>query len=534
MKIKYYIMSILASTGLMASSCSDFLDETPNKSGSAYIYSIDQLYEMMGSLDLYTFRSPRYVSYGLVNDFMSEVEVLTDAVEYEPYFYSYGLLAGTSLSSYKWEAEDFTTQYSMSTTWTPCWERIFRFNTVLENLNGVEQTTESIQNQVKGEALFGRAYYHFILMTMYCLWEENEPGIGYRESTSTADMPKRETVKYTLEHIYKDLDDAEEALTKAGRTAFDFERNFRPTVPTVQAFRARVELYRGNYDSALQNARNALAAHNTLVTFKDDPMYQLSLAGDFYLLDEAGNVSGSISCKRPTQLMSMGARLIPEYQELYLPCMSAGNPYMSISKWYYNLWDRDNDARWAYFYNYNQPLLMASGLYSTAIVNGSPYPYCIPYANQQWLKPYSLHSYQRFYCNGQGVLLGMTTAEMYLIEAECLARSGQTAEAAEALKTLRRTRFMNEAAADAIGGSVQEALDERSREMGTFWRYFDVKRLNGAEHANIYIRHSVPTVATDPTNTTEISIAPDDPRWALPFYKPEAERMGWEQNPGWE
>ena len=31
-----------------------------------------------------------------------------------------------------------------------------------------------------------------------------------------------------------------------------------------------------------------------------------------------------------------------------------------------------------------------------------------------------------------------------------------------------------------------------------------------------------------------LEIAPDDPRWALPFYTFEAEMMGWEQNAGWE
>ena len=107
----------------------------------------------------------------------------------------------------------------------------------------------------------------------------------------------------------------------------------------------------------------------------------------------------------------------------------------------------------------------------------------------------------------------MTTAEMYLIKAECLARSGKTGEAAELLKMLRRTRFMNENAANNIGGNVQDILDERMREMGAEWRFFDI---------------------TDPNSVTELVITPDDPRWALPFNPQEAENMGWRQNEGWE
>ena len=109
---------------------------------------------------------------------------------------------------------------NMMWTWTPVWERIYRFNTVLEYLDKVIQTTEAIRNQVEGEARFGRAYYHFMLLTQYCLWGDDKPGIGYRDNTTTGEVPGRETVAYTLEHIYEDLRLAEEALIKAGRTTF--------------------------------------------------------------------------------------------------------------------------------------------------------------------------------------------------------------------------------------------------------------------------------------------------------------------------
>lgn len=107
---------------------------------------------------------------------------------------------------------------------------------MLEYLDEVVQTTAAVHDQVEGEARFGRAYYHFMLLTQYCLWDEDKPGIGYRDNAKAGEIPGRETVGYTLEHIYEDLRLAEEALTRAGRTTFDQTRNFRPTVPTVQAF----------------------------------------------------------------------------------------------------------------------------------------------------------------------------------------------------------------------------------------------------------------------------------------------------------
>ena len=78
---------------------------------------------------------------------------------------------------------------------------------------------------------------------------------------------------------------------------------------------------------------------------------------------------------------------------------------------------------------------------------------------------------------------------------------------------------MDEASAEAgVTGSVQDVLDERLREMGAFWRFYDVKRLNGAEDAGIYVRREILTDPADLSTRTELEIAPDDPRWALPFY----------------
>ena len=53
MKKIYTIIVLLGA--IVLGSCSDFLDETTDKSGSAYIYHMDQLYGLTGSTDLYLF-----------------------------------------------------------------------------------------------------------------------------------------------------------------------------------------------------------------------------------------------------------------------------------------------------------------------------------------------------------------------------------------------------------------------------------------------------------------------------------------------
>ena len=543
--MKNKILLLAALFGIMGlGACSDFLDETPDKSGSAYIYHMDQLYGLMGSTDLYLFMAPYASSYGGTQNYWCELIPLTDAAEYDPEYYVYGLESNAAelYDIYSWGTEYLLEyQYAMAITWTPSWDRIFRCNTVLANLDKVVQTTEAIRNQVEGEARFGRAYYHFLLLIQYCLWNEDAPGIGYRESSDSDGIPDRQTVAYTLSHINEDLDLAEQKLREAGRTEFDFEHNFRPTVPTVQAFRARVALYQGDYETAMQNASAALEAHNTLVTFKDDPEYELFPYQDIYLLnEEKSEVVDTIHTYMMTNLMNRMAEAIPEYEELYLPSMSADYFYGTnpISEKFYNLWDRENDARWLHFYSARMTLTSASGIVkSDTLINGTDTTYlypCIDYETQQWLKPWHGYSYLRFNCNYAGSILGMTTAEMYLIKAECEARAGNAAAAAEDLKTLRRTRFYDQTAAENVSGSVQEILDERFREMGNFFRFYDIKRLNGAENAGIHITREILTDPTDINSVTTLDIAPDDPRWALPFYRYEVERMGWEQNEGWE
>lgn len=542
-KNTYKLLILLVCALSTFASCDDFLDETPNKAGSAYIYHMDQLKEITASPDLYLVANPLYVWYGITGSYGAEQMYFNDAIDMSPEYYYFAQNGGEDdWLMYTMDKAEWTeNQYRMTNTWTPSWERIYRFNTVLENFESVEQTTEEDKWQVAGEAYFGRAYYHFLLMLEYCLWNEDKPGIGYREGTNLGEIPARETVKYTLDKIYKDLDDAEAAFNKAGKTTFVKETNFRPTLPAVKAFRARVDLYRGNYESALSNANAALQAHNTLVTFKDDPIYELDgVMQEIHFLDETKTkINETIQCRYSKKLQNLGLQAFVEYEELYLtsatqPSYSLSSYSVPMSERHYNLFDKENDARWIYFYNTMYPIMDMYSIQEIVDIDGNIYSGCISAENQKWIKPWMMHSYTRFWGNGPSDILGMTTAEMMLIKAECLARTGKTSEAAQILKDLRKTRFINEEAANNIGGSVQEVLEEREREMTYLWRFYDIKRLNGAENAGISIKRKILSNQMDLNSVTEMVISADDPRWALPFYKNEAAAMGWEQNEGWE
>ena len=534
-KIYIFLTCILiSSTSIWR--CSDFLNVAPNKSGSAELYHMDQLYQLIGNYNLY---------HGANRVFSCWLETLyfADGLDYLPYF----IVNYRVYDEYTVWSGDFSPLKSMPEATMLMWDAvcnaIYTFNTVLENMDNVVQTTPAIRKQVEGEALFGRAYFHFLSLVQYALWDDNAPGIGYRVNTSPSEVPARETVKFTLDHIYQDLDQAEAALREAGRTQFDLARNFRPTVPTVKALKARVDLYRGNYTSALENANGALEGYNYLQDFKNDPLYAVSQQGTVNLLDQNdATIVGTKPYRRMLLLRDLGNEALWKHPEFYFPhgsqtvgilasypVVTLGTNYISISESTYNRFDRENDERWNRFYFNNYMAYARLAKTITLPGNTSPTTYCMTWDAQQNTTESSHHTYQRFGSNKQ-YLIGLTTAEMYLIKAECLARSGNTSEAAEVLKTLRRTRFTTVESANNIGGSIAEVLEERAREMTEIWRFFDIKRLNGAENANISIRKTILTNRTDIKSTQEIVIAPNDPRWALPFTNQQIILMGWQQN----
>ena len=105
----YTIVFLLAA--LVLGSCSDFLDETTDKSGSAYIYHMDQLYGLTGSTDLYLFSNVINGEGISGTAYLTEFLPLTDAVEMTPEFYVYGLQSGEPMTypSYCWQGETLMT-----------------------------------------------------------------------------------------------------------------------------------------------------------------------------------------------------------------------------------------------------------------------------------------------------------------------------------------------------------------------------------------------------------------------------------------
>jgi len=102
----------------------------------------------------------------------------------------------------------------------------------------------------------------------------------------------------------------------------------------------------------------------------------------------------------------------------------------------------------------------------------------------------------------------MRAAELYLIEAEALARAGQEAASKVVFDQLEKNRNPAYAGATTTGQAyIDEILNSRRLELwGEGFRFLDLKRLNLPLDRN-------GTNVSEVVNNNVLYIAPDDKRW---------------------
>ncbi len=123
--------------------------------------------------------------------------------------------------------------------WLGCYQGINNANILLENINKPTMN-EITRNRIKGQTLFLRAYYYWILTTHY-----QNVVVSLKPSTiNDIDIPAS-TPKQVYTQIELDLKQAETLLQ--GYTSASLGYNDVVTVTAVQAMLARVYLYMAGY-----------------------------------------------------------------------------------------------------------------------------------------------------------------------------------------------------------------------------------------------------------------------------------------------
>ena len=267
MNFKSLLLLSLILLGGICTGCDRFLDVQPKDqytekqllaTRGGYYTAMNGLYNNLTSNSLYG----KNLSYELI-DVISK--------RYAPLAKSTYL---TSLNSWGYAEENVSK--ALESTWATAYTTILNCNVILENLatqQGILSPAET--NLMKGELLALRAFLHFDMLRLFGpIYKEDPsaPSIPYNESVKIMNLPLLSADSIVHNKIMRDLDEAEKLLAKdpvipEGPMASALEdenevylryRQLRMNYYAVLALKARVYLYAGEKDKALQAAYKLL------------------------------------------------------------------------------------------------------------------------------------------------------------------------------------------------------------------------------------------------------------------------------------
>ncbi len=167
--------------------------------------------------------------------------------------------SGQGLLTYRFQfSADNTTGGDVISSYPGFYGVINRVNRVLPHIDDVPAATTAEQQQkvrIKGELLAMRAIAHFDLLQMYAgNYNTSADALGVAYVTISDpfnDKPSRISIVNTLQSIEKDFDDATPLLsTTFSDTAIN--------AVNLNGFRARVALYKGDYQKAIDYATTVI------------------------------------------------------------------------------------------------------------------------------------------------------------------------------------------------------------------------------------------------------------------------------------
>ena len=335
---------------------------------------------------------------------------------------SFSTFAAAYRNSYTWSAAtDF--YEGTDVNWRSAYQRILNANLALEGITTIERSSLNKENwdNVKGSALFYRAYNFYVLAQQYCKpYSESagsDLGIPLRLISNINEPSKRATVNNTYNRIINDLTEAIALLP----TTISYKT--RPSRPACYAMLARVYLSMSNYPAALVNATACLKLYNKLIDYNT-----LNSANSYPIPQLNDEIIYQTRLGGVALFSSANLNVTPELIALY----------------------HSNDLRLKLFYEKSTTNTSFKGSY-----DGS-----------------------RFFFSGLAV------DELLLIRSECNARAGNLNDAMEDLNTLAKNRWNNESAFVEFNTTdkelaISKVLEERRKELcfrGLRWT--DLRRLN--------------------------------------------------------
>ncbi|NPA08277.1 MAG: RagB/SusD family nutrient uptake outer membrane protein [Chlorobi bacterium] len=446
--MKKYIINFVLAIGLASvSSCSgDFLDTVPTDSvdETSAVSTADNLMTIINGMhrDLYYRQNSNQGQNG-----QAGIMIMMDALGEDLVFPSTG--NGWYISTVRWQDQINENGANDFYPYQFYYALIRNANTVI-NAGDNATGDVAIKNKAIAEAYAYRAFCHYMLVQLYGIRytngsTNNQPGVPIRTSLDTA--PKgRNTVEEVYAQVNADLDKSISLLTtytgRAAKSHFDLN--------VVRGLKARVALTQGNYQLAADNAKLARTGYSLMSNATYLSGFNTVSNGEWmwgsYIVADQTDYFGNYGAYMSRNYNSTNIRTAPK----------------AINKLLFQKFPA-TDVRTKNFDPTGQ---------HTAL--GLPSNFAkFAYTSQKFLAVSTSDSR----CD---VPL-MRAAEMYLIEAEALARiPGKEADSRVVFNQFMLNRNPSYVASSNTGSAyINEILDSRRIELwGEGFRFLDLKRLN--------------------------------------------------------
>src|SRR6266542_3597771 len=249
MKIKFAYIFLVYLIAMSVSSCKKYLDKKSNNS----LVVPTSLNDLQGLLDdanqMNETRTPSYASVSDDDNFILDADI-NQRNEREQ-------------SVYKWIPYE---NYSYPNDWSINYFPVYNANYCLDGISKIEKniSNELAWNNVKGSALFYRAYYFTQLV-----WTFSK---AYDETTSSTDLgiALRLTSDFNVPSVRSNVKDSYDRIISDAMEAVTYLPNlpshsYRPSKAAAYGLLARVYLTIRNYDSALKYSNLCLQIKNDLI-----------------------------------------------------------------------------------------------------------------------------------------------------------------------------------------------------------------------------------------------------------------------------
>ncbi|OOV20233.1 RagB/SusD family nutrient uptake outer membrane protein [Flavobacterium sp. LM4] len=369
-------------------------------------------------------------------------------------------------ANYMWDqnADRIALKVSDETTYYASYQGISTFNLIIENALSTTEATEEQKRIVWAEAKVLRAMNYFNLVNFYAdtyvaSTASTKLSVPLITSANINAPSKQVTIQELYDFILNDVKEALLYLPKVSQTVL------HPNLGTGYAFYARVYLQMNNYTEALKYADLALAENNKLY--------------DWIAFYNANKTLIETPANYTTFTSPMGYNYVENYN---------------------------------YRHGANSSLTTEN---SIPVERAQRFEAGDARFLSRW-KTYTVgaETYFRRTLSGAFNFGGMTTVEIYLIKAECLARANQISDALAVLNTVRKTRILPASYQDISTTDKTTALKAiyrtKNNELtNTLIPFADARRLNAE---GVY-----PVSFSKVAGGTTYTLSATSHMWTMPF-----------------